>query len=94
MLKTYTPKEMKEIRAFALDQFYRDDFDTVCVVSKKTGQSVHCPWVDSSGRWEFDTDAEAIEHWGEDLFYEFCEKALVYMYKHRIEVRPWEVTKP
>lgn len=88
LLTTYTEQEMKDIREFAYNQWERDDY-TVSVESKKTGQSVNNPWVDGSGRWEFDTDEEALKHWGKAVFYGFCEKALVYMYQHQFTVTEW-----
>lgn len=92
MLKTYTPKEMKEIKEFAYDLWSRGDYETVTVDAN--GIDIVNPWVNCDGRTEFSTDEEAIAYWGEDIFYGFCEKALVYMYQHQIKVTPWEVTKP
>ena len=77
----YTKKQMDAVRSFADWQFNNGEY-LVSVLSEKTGQSVNCPWVDSSARFELATDADAVAYWGEKLFSSFCDKALAYIEKH------------
>ena len=79
----YTPDQLKEIKQFADEQFYRaheTDFagGYISVHSDDHLMNVINPWIDSSARFELD-DNGAIEEWGLELVIEFCESVLDYL---------------
>ncbi len=77
-MKTYTAEQMGAIRSLA-DLQMEDGINRIHVIDEERNIDINSPWYEETGRWEFNTDSEAIEYWGEDLFEDFCDKALAYL---------------
>lgn len=76
-MKTYTAEQMNQIRTLAFIQMKEGIY--LIDVPDATGDiEIFTPWMDETGRFELD-DSEAIAHWGESVFEDFCDKALAYL---------------
>lgn len=76
-MKKYTAGQMGAIRTLAFIQMKEGIY--LINVPMNDDQDMLTPWMDSTGRIDFDTDAEAIAYWGQEVFEDFCEKALAYL---------------
>lgn len=75
-MKKYTAGQMRAIRSLAFIQMKEGIY--LINVPDRTGDiDILTPWMDETGRYEL-TDSEAVAHWGEAVFADFCEKALAY----------------
>ena len=76
-MKKYTAGQMGAIRTLAFSQMKGGIY--LINVPDATGDiDILTPWMDETGRFEL-TNEEAINHWGEEIFTDFCEKALAYL---------------
>lgn len=76
-MKKYTAGQMGAIRTLAFIQMKEGIY--LINVPDATGDiDIFTPWMDETGRFEL-TNAEALAHWGEKVFTDFCEKALAYL---------------
>lgn len=75
-MKQYTERQMGAIRTLAHIQM-KEGIYLISVPMNKD-QDMLTPWSDCTGRADF-TDAEALAYWGDDVFTDFCEKALAYL---------------
>lgn len=75
-MKRYTAGQMGAIRTLAHIQMKEGIY--LINVPMNEDQDMLTPWMDDTGRIDF-TDAEALSYWGEDIFTDFCEKALAYL---------------
>lgn len=76
-MKKYTAGQMGAIRTLAFIQMKEGIY--LINVPMNDDQDMLTPWMDSTGRIDFDTNEDAIAYWGEDVFENFCEKALAYL---------------
>lgn len=76
-MKKYTAGQMSAIRTLATIQMKEGIY--LINVPMNEDQDMLTPWMDCTGRIDFDTDAEAIAYWGQEVFEDFCEKALAYL---------------
>lgn len=75
-MKKYTAGQKGAIRALANIQMKEGIY--LINVPMNDDQDMLTPWMDDTGRIDF-TDEEAVAYWGEDVFTDFCEKALSYL---------------
>ena len=75
-MKKYTAGQMGAIRSLAHIQMKEGIY--LINVPMNDDQDMLTPWMDDTGRIDF-TDGEAVTYWGEDVFTDFCEKALAYL---------------
>lgn len=75
-MKKYTAGQKGAIRTLAHIQMKEGIY--LINVPMNEDQDMLTPWMDETGRADF-TDAEAIAYWGEEIFTDFCEKALAYL---------------
>lgn len=76
-MKKYTEKQMEQIRTIAFIQMKEGIY--LINIPDATGDiDILTPWMDETGRFEL-TDEEAVEHWSEAVFTDFCDKALAYL---------------
>ena len=75
-MKKYTAGQKGAIRALAHIQMKEGIY--LINVPMNDDQDMLTPWMDDTGRIDF-TDEEAVAYWGEDVFTDFCEKALAYL---------------
>lgn len=76
-MKQYTAEQMNAIRTLAFIQFKEGLY--LINVPDDTGEiDILTPWLDETGRFEL-TDSEAVNEWGEEVFTDFCDKALAYL---------------
>lgn len=84
-MKKYTEKQMEQIRTIAFIQMKEGIY--LINVPDTTGDiDILTPWMDETGRFEL-TDEEAVKHWGEAVFTDFCEKALAYLADNTVNYR-------
>ena len=76
-MKKYTAGQMGAIRTLAFIQMKEGIY--LINVPMNDDQDMLTPWMDSTGRIDFDTIEDAVAYWGEDVFEDFCEKALAYL---------------
>lgn len=76
-MKKYTAGQMGAIRTLAFIQF-KEGIYLINVPDPSGEIDILTPWMDETGRYEL-TNAEALAHWGEEVFTDFCEKALAYL---------------
>ena len=76
-MKKYTAGQMGAIRTLATIQF-KEGIYLINVPDPSGEIDILTPWMDETGRYEL-TNAEALAHWGEEVFTDFCEKALAYL---------------
>lgn len=76
-MKKYTAGQMSAIRTLAFIQF-KEGIYLIDVPDPSGEIDILTPWMDETGRYEL-TNAEALAHWGEEVFADFCEKALAYL---------------
>lgn len=75
----YTREQMTAVRTLADIQMKEGIYLISVPMSENSDQDMLTPWMDDTGRFEFETDEKAVEFWGQDTFDEFCEKALAYL---------------
>ena len=82
MKKQYTKEELERVREFAYYQWDSDE-NFVSFYHEPSDTDITNPWVDWESGWrgEFDTVEAVIECYGENLFYEFCERVLALLDK-------------
>lgn len=83
-MKKYTAGQMGAIRSLATIQMKEGIY--LINVPMNADQDMLTPWSDCTGRSDF-TDSQAIEYCGEDVFTDFCEKALAYLADDTINER-------
>lgn len=76
-MKMYTKEQMSAIKTLAHIQMKEGIY--LINVPMNEDQDMLTPWSDCTGRADFTTNSEAIHYWGEDVFTDFCEKALAYL---------------
>lgn len=76
-MKKYTAGQMGSIRTLAHIQM-KEGLYLINVPDATGDIDILTPWMDETGRIEL-TNAEALAHWGEEVFTDFCEKALAYL---------------
>lgn len=76
-MKKYTAGQMGAIRTLAFIQM-KEGIYLINVPDATGDMDILTPWVDETGRYDL-SDSEAVEHWGEAVFTDFCEKALAYL---------------
>lgn len=76
-MKKYTAEQMNAVRTLAFIQF-KEGIYLINVPDSTEGLDILSPWVDETGRFDL-SDSEAVNHWGEEVFTDFCEKALAYL---------------
>ena len=76
-MKKYTAGQMGAIHTLAFIQF-KEGIYLIDVPDPSGEIDILTPWMDETGRYEL-TNAEALAHWGEEVFTDFCEKALAYL---------------
>lgn len=75
-MKQYTAYQRGLIRALADIQMKEGIY--LINVPMNDDQDMLTPWSDCTGRTDF-TYSEAVSYWGEEVFTDFCEKALAYL---------------
>lgn len=84
-MKKYTEKQMEQIRTIAFIQM-KEGIYLINVPDATRDIDILTPWMDETGRFEL-TDEEAVKHWGEAVFTDFCEKALAYLADDTVNYR-------
>lgn len=77
-MKKYTAGQMGAIRSLATIQMKEGIYLISVPMSAESDQDMLTPWMDETGRFDM-TDSQAIAYWGEEVFTDFCEKALAYL---------------
>ena len=76
-MKKYTAGQMGAIRTLAHIQMKEGIY--LISVPMNEDQDMLTPWMDETGRFDFDTNEEAVAYWGQDVFEDFCDKVLAYL---------------
>lgn len=80
MRKQFTERELEQVKEFAYQQWQFDE-DIISFYHEPSDTDIVNPWVDWESGWrgEFDTVEAIIKCYGEDVFYDFCERVLNYL---------------
>lgn len=78
-MMNYTQEQMTAVRTLAQIQMKEGIYLISVPMGADSDQDMLTPWMDDTGRFDFVTDEEAVEFWGEDVFRSFCDTALAYL---------------